>query len=149
MDYKKAFEKASAICARQECCVFDIRQKLVKWEVTGDDAEKLISRLLSEKFIDESRYTGFFVRDKYRFNRWGKQKIIWKLRQKGIDETIINEALESIIPEDYKDNLLQLLKEKDRQLKHDDPYKRNAALMRFGASRGFGFDEVRKAIEGL
>ena len=34
-----------------------------------DASERIIARLLKERFIDESRYTRFFVNDKLRFNK--------------------------------------------------------------------------------
>jgi regulatory protein len=147
MEFQKAYDKAAAICARQEQCVSMVREKLIKWEVEEADRTKILERLVEEKFIDEQRYTGFYVRDKARFNRWGKTKITWQLRRKGIPPEMIHEALASIPANEYNDNLLDLLKQKKRQLKEDDPYKRRASLMRFAASRGFSFDEIMRALE--
>lgn len=149
MDVEKAFDKIASLCARQEMCASDIRKKLLKWEIPHTDAEKVVGRLISEKFIDEARYAGFYVRDKYRFNKWGKDKIRWQLRLKSISDEVINEALASIADEEYGNNLQQLLKTKNRQLKQDDPYKRKAALMRYAASRGFKSDEIANALKNL
>jgi regulatory protein len=44
---------------------------------------------------------------------------------------------------------LDLLRQKRRQLKVEDPFKRRAALMRFAASRGFGFDEIKRALQAM
>ncbi len=147
MEFQKAYDKAAAICARQEQCVSMVRDKLVKWEVEEADLAKILKRLVEEQFIDEQRYTGFYVRDKARFNRWGKTKITWQLRRKGIAPEMIQEALASIPMEEYDNNLLDLLRQKKRQLKLDDPYKRKASLMRFAASRGFGLDEIIRALD--
>jgi regulatory protein len=147
MDFQKAYDKAAAVCARQEQCISMVRNKLLKWEVQESDVSKIIERLVDEKFIDEHRYTGFYVRDKARFNKWGKTKIVWQLRQKGISTELIQAALETISLSQYQDGLQVLLRQKKRQLKIDDPYKRKAALMRFAASRGFGFDEIKKALD--
>lgn len=147
MDFQKTYDKVAAICARQEQCVSMVHDKLKKWEIEEADSLKIIERLVEEKFIDEKRYAGFYVRDKARFNKWGKTKIIWQLRRKGISPELINEALESIPMNEYKDNLLTLLRQKKRQLKVDDSYKRKASLMRFAASRGFDFDEIKRALD--
>lgn len=147
MDPQKAFEKAAAICARQEQCVSMVLDKLVKWEVEEADRVRIIKRLVEEKFIDEQRYSGFYVRDKARFNKWGKAKITWQLRRKGISAELINEALESIPMNEYSDNLMTLLRQKKRLLKVDDPGKRKASLMRFAASRGFSYDEIKHALD--
>lgn len=149
MDFQKAYDKAAAVCARQEQCLSMVRNKLLKWEVEEADISKILQRLLEEKFIDEHRYTGFYVRDKARFNKWGKTKIVWQLRQKGIASEVIQEALDTIPVAEYQENLLDLLRQKKRLLKMDDPYKRRAALMRYAASRGFGFDEIKHALEAV
>ncbi len=147
MEFQKAYEKAAAICARQEQCVSMVRDKLLKWEVEEADRVKILDRLVEEEFINEERYTGFFVRDKARFNRWGKTKITWQLRLKGIAPEMIHEALASVPTDEYNNNLLDLLRQKKRQLRMDDPYKRKASLLRFAASRGFGFDEIKRALD--
>lgn len=149
MDAEKAFDKVAALCARQELCTSDIKKKLIRWELTPPDVEKVVARLISEKFIDDARFAGFFVRDKYRFNKWGKDKIRWQLRLKSINDEVINEALASIPDEEYGSTLLQLLRTKDRQLKQDDSYKRKAALMRYAASRGFKADDIANALTHL
>ena len=74
MDPAKAYYKAAAICARSEQ-VSTIRTRLLKWELGEAEAAKIIKRLVDEKFIDESRYAGFFVRDKARFNKWGPRRL--------------------------------------------------------------------------
>lgn len=149
IDVDKAFDKIAALCARQELCASDIRKKLFRWELPQADVEKVVARLISEKFIDDARFAGFFVRDKYRFNKWGKDKIRWQLRLKSINDEVINEALASIPDEEYGSTLLQLLRTKDRQLKQDDSYKRKAALMRYAASRGFKADDIANALKHL
>jgi regulatory protein len=42
-----------------------------------------------------------------------------------------------------------LLRKKLAGLKQDDPYKKKAALVRFAASRGFGFSEIEKVLGKL
>jgi regulatory protein len=149
MNFKSAFEKATALCAQQERCASEIKAKLVKWEVEPSDIYAIIEQLIAEKYIDEERFAGFFVRDKYRFNRWGKEKIVWQLKQKGINSNIIADALETIVAEEYFENLLIALTTKNKQVKHPEPYKRRAALIRFGISRGYGYDEIKRAMEHL
>ena len=89
LDYKEALLRAAALCSRQEQCTGHIRDKLREWNVDDDDAERIIKKLQEENFLDDHRYATFFVKDKFRFNRWGKIKISHMLRQKGISgETI-------------------------------------------------------------
>ncbi|MFW6267533.1 MAG: regulatory protein RecX [Marinilabiliaceae bacterium] len=149
MDYKKALEKASAICSKQEYCRSDILKKLDKWEVDQTDQEKILKRLTEEKFIDESRFATFYVKDKFRFNRWGRQKIRWQLRLKGLDDETIDHALEEIDDEVYRETLQKVLQDKLRQVNNKEPVKQKAALVRNALSKGYEYEEVIKKVEQL
>ncbi len=149
MDYKTAINKAAALCSRQEYCRSDIQKKLDKWDVSAEDGERIIQRLLEEEFIDEKRFASFFVRDKFRFNRWGRQKIAWQLRQKKLDNATIDEALEQINPEEYTEKLQEVIREKSRQVKNKEPIKQKAAIIRNAVSKGFEYDQIIPIVEQL
>lgn len=147
MDLKTALNKSAALCARQERCSLEIEEKLLAWEVDCDVIDQVIKTLIEEKYIDENRFAGFYARDKFRFNKWGKQKIAFQLRQKRIAQDIINEVLASLDDSDYNDTLLLLLKTKERSLTMEDAYKKKAALIRFAVSRGFEYDQIMKTLD--
>ncbi len=147
MDYEKkqkkeisaqsALSKVMFICSRQEKCCSDIRKKLRDWNLSYDDQDEIIQTLIDEKFINEERYTNFYVRDKFRFNKWGKIKISHHLKQKQIPDHLIENALDQINEEDYKESLDDILSHKIKSIKEDDPYQLRAKLYRFAQSRGF------------
>ena len=64
-----------ALCAGREMCLSDIRRKLILWGVKSDDTDNILNLLIQGKFIDEKRYAAAFVKDKFRYNKWGKIKI--------------------------------------------------------------------------
>nr|WP_321454115.1 regulatory protein RecX [uncultured Carboxylicivirga sp.] len=137
MEYKKALYKAAALCSQQERCVSEIRKKLIKWELSEEETEEVITFLIKEKYIDEQRFAEFYVRDKFRFNNWGKIKIKYQLKQKEIANTHIENAMEEINSSDYQAKLAELLQGKKKQIKNKDTWQTKAALARFGQSRGF------------
>ena len=53
----KAFSRMANLCARKECCVFDIKTKLMRYNLEPDVIEKIIDELKQEKYIDELRFT--------------------------------------------------------------------------------------------
>ncbi len=149
MDFNTAFSKASAMCAQQERCCSEIEHKLASWEVENTVSQKVIAKLLEEKYIDETRYATFYARDKFRFNKWGKQKIAWHLRNKKIPGNIIAEVLNNLDELDYSDTLFSLLNEKEKSISGRDFLKKKAALIRFAASRGFEYDQIMKILDRL
>ena len=73
---EEALHRAAALCSAGEQCIFDIREKLLRWGIAPNDSKEIIEKLIQGKFIDEERYCKSFVNDNFRFNKWGKVKII-------------------------------------------------------------------------
>lgn len=149
MEYQKALHSAADLCSRQERCVSEIRKKLIKWELSEEEVESAIAYLKKDKFIDEDRFASFYVRDKFRFNGWGRIKIRWQLRQKEVNNASLEAALESLNEESYMEKLAELLYNKKRQIRNKDVWQTKAALLRFGQSRGFEPDLVYNQVDRL
>lgn len=135
--YRIALSKAMAQCSHREYCCDDIRNKLVYWGVGNSDAEKIIDVLIRENFINESRYATAFVKDKFRYNKWGKIKISSHLKMKKIPSGIISAALDSIDYDDYAKSLIELISGHRRTVKAKNQYELKAKLLRYGLSKGF------------
>ena len=73
-DQITAYNKAAFLCSRSEHCSFDIQDKLMLWGLSSEDALLVISKLIEEKYLDDERFARAYVKDKFRFNHWGKQK---------------------------------------------------------------------------
>lgn len=149
MDMKKALNATAALCSKKEHATSDIRRKLENWGISAEEQEKIIDFLQKNKFLDDRRFARFYARDKFRFNKWGKQKIAASLRQKQINETIISEALNQLETTDYSATCLHLLQQKLKSSKESDPMKQKAKLIRFGLSRGFDYETIQKCYNQL
>jgi regulatory protein len=132
-----ALNKAMTLCSRQELCSEDVRNKLLIWGVVKDDIEKIISILIKENFLNESRYATAFVRDKFNYNKWGKIKITAHLRAKKLSPDIIRTALDLIDNEQYAEILRGLINDHRRSVKAKNQYDLKAKLLRYGLSKGF------------
>jgi regulatory protein len=147
--FEWVLEKAKKICSKQEKCVCDIRQKLQAWEVEDADIERVIDVLLNENFIDEKRYAAFFAADKLRFNRWGKQKIAYALRQKGVDQVLIGNALKELDEAEYKKMIDEELKKKCSQIHCANKNKMREKIFRFAQNRGYEQDYIYQFINTI
>jgi regulatory protein len=146
-EFKDALNKAATLCSRSEKCIYDIEKKLSDWDLMPDKIEEGIAYLVKEKFIDESRYAIHFVRDKFRFNHWGKIKIAYALRQKNISQNDISDAMNNITDIEYRQTLLEILKSKLKSVKGNNNYEIKAKLMRFAQSRGFETELINSVAE--
>ena len=141
--------KAEAFCSASEHCRADILSKLYQWGAPEESWEEILSYLEKEKYIDESRYAVAFVRDKYRFNQWGRIKISQALRMKQIPSACISEALEEIEEKEYLSVLTALLKKKLRSVKASNDYERNGKLIRFALSHGYDMGEILRCMKQM
>lgn len=143
---KELMQKAEAYCAAAERCPSDVEGKLKGWGAVAEVGARIMAHLLEERYLDTVRFCRFFVRDKYRFNHWGRMKIIQALRMKHLSEKEIETGLEEIDPEEYDGILKNLLEKKAKEVKAASGYERNAKLLRFAAGRGFTMDEIMKHL---
>lgn len=148
---EEALIKAQNMCAVQEKCKSEIRKKLFGWKLPQKDHGQIIDQLEKDKFIDENRYAHYFAKDKLRYNKWGKIKIAYTLKQKDIPEDYIQTALDDIEESDYDEILKNELLKKIRSIKDKDEYTIKSKLIRFASSRGFEsgkvFDMVSKIMK--
>ncbi len=149
LTYKEALSKATELCSRGEKCSFDIEMKCREWQLSKEDTAKVISYLIEEKFIDNQRYAISYVNDKFRFNKWGKIKLAYTLRQKQVEETFIREALSNLQEDVYLKVLANLLSAKAKSVKDINPYARRGKLLAFAQSRGFEADAALRIIETI
>ena len=142
---QQALQSLMRMCARAERSSGDALRLMKRWEVPDEDARKVLVRLQSERFIDDSRYAEAFVREKLNLSGWGAYKIKSALRTKGVSSEIINEVVAPMLNEaDMSERLEEIMLRKLKTLKYSSPYDAKTKLIRFAASRGY---DMEQAIE--
>lgn len=146
---QQALVRLEELCVRAERCEAELRQKMALWAISPEDADNIIISLRNRRFLDENRFAAAFVRDKYRFGKWGRRRIIMAMKQKNIPAEIIDSALGEIDQEEYIRILAALLRYKakamPRPLEFDDRNK----LFRFAIGRGFEPDLIISEIKTI
>ena len=146
MTEQEAYLQLAALCAQAEHCEQEMRDKMKRWEVDETVQNRIIDRLTKERFIDNERYARAFVKDKIRYNKWGRRKVQQALWMKRIDNDIQQRVLDEIDEKEYLDVLRPLLKQKRKSIKAGSDYELNQKLVRFALSRGFTFDIIRQCL---
>lgn len=134
---KEAYAKMAQLCSRSEQCSADIRKKIITYEIMDELVEEIIAKLKAEKFLDDERYVKAYVSDKFRLNKWGKIKMRYYLKAKGLQGSVIEKALLEIKDDQYKKVLISTLKEKAKTVKSSNKFDKMGQIIRFAQSRGF------------
>ena len=147
MTEQEAFLQLAALCAQAEHCEQEMRDKLKHWGFDESVQNRIIERLVRERYIDNERYARAFVKDKIRYNKWGRRKVQQALWLKRIDKDIQQRVLDEIDDNEYLSVLRPLLKQKRKTVKAESDYELNRKLVRFALGRGFTFDIIRQCLD--
>lgn len=134
---EETWHRISHYCAVQERSTREVSEKLYAWGVRGQDAEKIIDALVDDNFVNNARFAEAFTRSKFNQKKWGKRKISWELRGKGVSDSEVRHALEGIPEAAYRETAKNLIEKKHAELKDEEPRQRKEKLMRYLASKGY------------
>ena len=121
-EIKEAFLKLARYCAYQERCHQEVKEKLRSLGMFGSDAEAIIEALEDENFLNQARFAETFAVSKFRQKHWGRRKISYALKQKGISGTALDTALNAIEEDAYLETLQRLATKKWESLPEDLSY---------------------------
>jgi regulatory protein len=143
-------QQLERFCAYQERCSRDVVMKLRRMGVPSTRSEAMIRRLQEEKFLDDERFTRFFVRGKFRISRWGRIKIRHELSARGIPEKFITRAMAAEIgEEEYMNAIRELVLKKKQEIKREKTLNIRDKILNFVVSKGYEFDRVLDTINEL
>ena len=146
MTEQEAFLQLASLCANAEHCQHEMLEKMRKWELTEAVQARVMARLVKERYVDDERYARAFVKDKIRYNKWGRRKVQQALWLNRIDDDVQQMVLDEISEEEYLKVLNPLLKQKSKSIKAESDYERSKKLVRFALGRGFTFDLIRQCV---
>lgn len=147
MEREIAMKRAASFCAESERSVAEVERRLRKWGVDGDDIDSIIDKLKSDDFVNDERYCKAYINDRFRLNHWGKVKIVYELKKRGLDKEYIDAAIDDIDDDEYIEVLKEVVEAKRRTLKETDTYSASAKILRYALTRGFESDIVSKVIK--
>jgi regulatory protein len=117
---------------------YSLKQKLTQHSVTPEDSASIIAKLKELRFLDDRALAENLYRSQSRHRHMSSRAIAYKLQQKGIHRTIIDQTLkvDNDVPseQDRAQTLATRYWEKTKDLPHQ---KRRERLMSFLYRRGF------------
>lgn len=143
---KSLLLKAERFCAYRERCTHEVKQKLKELKAGEGSAEKIISSLKEDDFLNDERFAKLFVSGKFRIKRWGKNKIRAELRMKKIPDAFIYDALDSIDENGYLKTIEHLARKKEKEVKSKNAKEKKQKVGMFLLSRGFEPELIWKLL---
>jgi len=132
----------------------EIRQNLRKHEIPETVIEEILERLRRDGFANDKQFASAWVENRNTFRPRGRRALALELRQKGLDETTIEAALEDVDDETlaYEAGLKKAgkLKSTARSSSKDQDWSEFRKKMSgFLARRGFSYSVIAPTISRL
>jgi len=114
---QQAIRKMQHYCAYQERCHSEVRDKLYQLGVWKKEHDEIIADLIENDYLNEERFAIQYAGGRFRMKQWGRNRIKYELKQKGVSEYCIKKAMKGIEEGDYLKTLDQLAEKKYGSLK--------------------------------
>lgn len=110
-------------------------------------AQNVIGFLKEYGYINDEDFAFRYAEDCLNFKKYGRKKIKYKLMEKGISANLAEDAVNNLEDtEKENENLLALA---EKKLKGNFDIKNVMKTKRYLVSRGYGFDDIDRAIKAL
>ena len=130
-DEKLILEKMRSYCMYQERCIQEVKKKLTRLQVVPKSKSKIINHLIDDDYLNEVRFTKSFIQGKLRIKKWGRIKLNYELKIRGVKKFIIDEEINKISKEDYYDYFNEFSNNKIKTLKGSKEQKKRSFINYF------------------
>lgn len=145
----EALSKAYKYCAYQERSHLEVKRKLYSYGLYSSDVDEILSRLISEGFINEERFAKAYAGGKFRIKKWGRNKIINQLESHGLTKRCIEAGLKELDQADYKRTLEGLIEKKSVQSTEENLFKKRDSVAKFLIAKGYESELVWQKVKEL
>ena len=142
----QAYQKIKQFCAYQERSHREVTEKLYSFGLYKKDVEILLSQLIEENYLNEERFAIAFAGGKFRMKQWGRVKIKYELKQKGVSTYCISLAMREIEEETYLETLRSLSTKKWESMKGEQYLNKQAKTTTYLLQKGFEQNLIIEAI---
>ncbi len=133
----KVLNQLARYCAYQERCISEIKQKMKDLLVDESDQPTYLSWLAENNYLNEARFVELYVRSKFNQKHWGRNKIIFELKKRGIPDSMLSTAWNDIDEADYIGQLTKILHKKKAELKTGTSQQKYQKCYAFALSKGY------------
>lgn len=147
---EKAFQKIKHFCAYQERSHAETRDKLYSFGLYKNEVEELLSSLIQENYLNEERFAIAFAGGKFRMKQWGKVKIKYELKGKGVSEYNVKIALADIDEAVYTKTLYKQAELKMKSLRSEtNLFSKRKKLRQYLLQKGFESARITTVLKDL
>ncbi|MCF6139308.1 recombination regulator RecX [Pseudalkalibacillus berkeleyi] len=125
----------------------EIRQYLIKKEFEPHTAESVIERIKELGYLDDMEFSKMFIRSKVMTTKKGPKALKQDLKQKGVDDLTIENALTIYTEEEQVDEATKLVEKKAKQSKKLSEHALKQKIGQVLQQKGYAWSIIEQAID--
>jgi regulatory protein len=134
---KEVETKLQYYCSYQDRCHKEVHEKLKTFNIIPEGVDQIISNLIRENFLNETRFCESFVRGKFKIKNWGKIRIINELKRRNISTYNINQGLKEIDELEYLKKFEEIFNKKLSSLEKLTPVLKKKKILSYLLYKGW------------
>ena len=147
---EQALQKLRHYCGYQERSHQEVREKLYSFGLRKNDVESAIATLISEDQLNEERFAMQFAGGHFRLKHWGKVKIRYELKGKGVSDYCVMKALAAIDETDYARTLSDQAARKWESLTGESNlFSRRQKVRDYLLQKGYESDRINAVVNSV
>lgn len=139
LNREQAWNYALRLLNQRGYSEYSLKQKLAQRSVTSEDSDTIIEKLKKLRFLDDQAYAKSLYRSQSRQRQLSSRAIAYKLQQKGVHRSIIDQTLtvaDDDVPTEQERAMTLALRHRER-MNALPVQKRKERLMSFLYRKGF------------
>ena len=142
-----AYQRAARLLERRPRSETEIRRNLQSHRTREEVIDETLRRLRRNGLVNDEQFANLWVENQTEFRPRSRRALAYEMRQRGLSNTAIDQALEQISPEDEQELAYQAACKQARKLKDLEWAEYRQKMAGFLARRGFSYETSAPVIQ--
>mgnify|MGYP001408991471 CR=1 FL=1 len=143
----EAQKKMEHYCAYQERCHKEVVKKLQELGMIPISIDTIVSKLVEDNYLNETRFAQSYARGKFRIKKWGKIRIRRELKARDLSDYNIKKGLEEITDLDYNTTFWALFEKRKKEVYENIPSVQKKKIISYMVYRGWELEKIYEAMQ--
>ena len=143
----EAQKRMEHYCAYQERCHKEVVKKLKELGMIPISIDTIVSKLVEDNYLNETRFAQSYARGKFRIKKWGKIRIRRELKARDLSDYNIKKGLEEIPDLDYNTTFWALFEKRKKEVYENIPSVQKKKIISYMVYRGWELEKIYAAMQ--
>ncbi len=142
-----AFDSAAQLIAVKMRTGAELKKRLIERGIDETAVDIALDKLAAYGYVDDAAFAGEYVRSAMQTGRWGRKAVEYRLKEKGIEQSVIDDALCEYTDEDERRIAKKQLEAAAGRLKGVEARKARQKAYAALARHGFDYSVISELLE--